>query len=69
MNCYIAGYTRDTNMTNYCEHNGCEYCQQMPVSDYYGTKLCDECIKMEETTDWDKFEADKRARIAENNEY
>jgi len=56
-------------MPNYCEHYGCEYCQQIPVSDYYGTKLCNDCVKMEETTDWDKFEADKRARIAENNEY
>lgn len=56
-------------MTNYCEFSGCEYCQQIPTSDYFGSRLCNDCIDMEENTDWDQFEVDKRQRIAEQNEY
>jgi len=56
-------------MDDYCEVSGCEYCQKLPVSDYYGSRLCDDCIKMEESTDWDQYEEDKRQRIAEQNEY
>jgi len=48
----------------------CEYChEQKNLTNYYGTTLCPDCIEMEETTDWDAFEAEKRQRIAEQNEY
>lgn len=49
----------------------CEYCLDEEVSlvDYFGFALCQSCIEMEETTDWDKFEDDRRRRIAENNEF
>ena len=48
---------------------GCEYYQELPVTDYYDTYLCEDCIKMEETTDWDAYEENKRQSIAEQNEY
>ena len=50
----------------------CEYCSnfdELDVSDYYGTRLCSDCIRMEEETDWDDYEEKKRQRIAEANEY
>ncbi|NQY17727.1 hypothetical protein [Alteromonas sp.] len=54
---------------DYCDVNGCEYCRKIPVSNYYGARLCDNCIEMERNTDWDAYEEKKRKRIAEENEY
>lgn len=49
----------------------CEYCSMddVPLQNYYGTVLCQECIDMELNTDWDAYECNKRRRIAESNEY
>ena len=54
---------------DYCDVSGCEYCHRIPVSNYYGARLCDDCIEMERNTDWDAYEEKKRNRIAEENEY
>ena len=47
----------------------CEVCDSENYEDYYGIRLCKDCIAMEENTDWDKFEEDKRRKISEDNEY
>ena len=50
----------------------CEWClddEDKPLENYYGSALCQECIKMEIETDWDEFERKRRQRIAEANEY
>lgn len=49
----------------------CNICrdEEAGLTDYYGTPMCDRCIQMEETTDWDAYEENKRRRIAEANEY
>lgn len=48
----------------------CEICddEESGTRSYYGVQMCAECIQLEEGTDWDKFEADRRQRIAESNE-
>lgn len=53
----------------YCDVSGCEYYHKIPVSDYYGTRLCDDGVEMERNTDWDAYEEKKRKRIAEEKEY
>lgn len=49
----------------------CNYCgdDEAGLTDYYGVPLCDKCVEMERTTDWDEWEDKKRRRIAESNEY
>jgi len=49
----------------------CEWCldEEAALQNYYGTVLCAECVEMEQTTDWDDYEAKRRERIAEQNEY
>ena len=49
----------------------CETCSDDEVflQDYYGAMLCQDCIELERTTDWDQHEEDKRERIAEQNEH
>ena len=49
----------------------CEYCcdQEKPLQNYYGTALCQDCINMEVSTDWDEYERKRRERIEEQNEY
>jgi hypothetical protein len=49
----------------------CNYCsdEEKPLTIYYGSALCEDCIKMEIETDWDEYERKKRERIAESNEY
>ena len=54
---------------DFCDVSGCEYCSQIPVSNYYGVRLCDDCIEMKKNTGWDLYEEKKRKRIAEENEY
>jgi hypothetical protein len=52
--------------------SACNVCRNEEVeqlTDYYGTPMCDDCIRIEETTDWDEFEKKKRERIAEEQEY
>lgn len=44
---------------DYCDVSGCEYCRRIPVSNYYGARLCDDCIEMERNTDWDAYEEKK----------
>ena len=45
----------------------CELCQEKMSTTPHG--LCDECDAFERNFDIDQFEADKRQRIAEENEY
>lgn len=49
----------------------CNICrdEEKGLTDYYGTPMCEDCIRIEETTDWDAYEENKRRRIAEANEY
>lgn len=35
----------------YRDVNSCEYCHRIPVSDYNGAPIGDNCIEMERTTD------------------
>ncbi|WP_372830541.1 hypothetical protein [Pontibacterium sp.] len=53
------------------EWSKCSVCSddEAGLSNYYGSVMCDRCITLEETTDWDAFEEAKRNRIAEENEY
>jgi|21_taG_2_1085346.scaffolds.fasta_scaffold90626_1 hypothetical protein len=53
------------------DFTACNYCsdEEVPLKNYYGSALCDRCIKMEVETDWDDYERKKRERIAESNEY
>ena len=55
---------KDWSQCNVC---GDEEAAQL--TDYYGTPMCDECIRIEEETDWDEYEARKRERLAEQQEY
>lgn len=57
-------------MTKPIPFSHCHLCQdkKAKLKNYYGHPLCEPCIKMEEETDWDQYEADKRDRIAEENE-
>lgn len=47
----------------------CCGCVRGGMNPYFDTSICDSCKEMEENTDWDKFEEDKRRRISEQNEY
>jgi hypothetical protein len=49
----------------------CDICgdDEAMASNYYGTMMCNDCIDAERNTDWDQYEADKRERIAEQQEY
>ena len=48
----------------------CEYCSTTEgLQNYYGATLCQECIDFDKNFDVDSYEADKRERIAEENEY
>lgn len=56
---------------NLLDFTCCEWCldEEKHLQNYYGTVLCQDCIKMEVETDWDEFERKKRERIEESNEY
>ncbi len=43
--------------------------EEVPLNDYGGSAWCDGCMEMDKTTDWDAYEENKRARIAEQNEH
>ncbi len=52
--------------------SACNICgdpEAQQLTDYYGTPMCDDCIHIEETTDWDAYEERKRERLSEENEY
>lgn len=58
-------------MRQVLDFTGCNFCgdEETPLENHYGDVLCRECIKIELETDWDQYEADRRQRIAESNEY
>ena len=60
----------DEQELDYSTEVGCQLCGCVSqFRNYYGTRMCEPCIELEEETDWDKFEEDKRRSISESNEY
>ncbi|MFT7109904.1 MAG: hypothetical protein ACI843_001571 [Psychrobacter glaciei] len=57
-------------MTKPIDFSHCYLCQdkRSRLTNYYGFALCAPCIKLEEETDWDQYEINKRQRIAKQNE-
>jgi len=49
----------------------CNYCgdEEAGLTDYHGVPLCDECIEMDRTTDWEAWEEKRRLKISRENEY
>lgn len=66
----IQEMLRATSGHDFYEEPGCDLCcdTNTALKTYYGQTLCQACIDIEENTDWDKFEEDRRRRILESHE-
>jgi len=56
---------------NPIDFSKCHICldEEKKLKNYYGFAMCNACIKLEQETDWDQYEEDKRQRMAEQNEH